>query len=560
MNFLETIFRNLREQPASTKVIEIHLTTPRGTDGAGMLELIDRARGRLHACGVQAGDRVASLAPNSVRWIAADLATLAEGAIAVPMFERSTPEELGKILRSAEPRAVLVATEPLRKTIEEAWPERGDAVIVSHEELFAHAPRHAPLHSREPQDPVAIIYTSGTSGEPKGVVLSTRNLDFMIPKTMERIASVVRPRSEPDRVFHFLPLCFAASRLMLWTQLSRPNPVMLSTDLSKMQAEFASAKPNYFLTVPMVLERIRSGAIEQIRKRGGIAVKLYEEGVSAHDALASGRGGWLDRVRLAVARRLLFAKVKHKIGPNLDFVISGSAPLAEETQRWFDLLGVPVYQAYGLTETTGIVSLDEPTRFVHGHVGYAIANVETKVTEDGELWVRGPNIFEGYWNLPEATAQAMHEDWFRTGDQVEIHDGNLKIVGRIKNLLVPESGHNVAPEPLEEHLRRLCPSAEQCVLVGHGRPFLTIIVTGPVSQAEVDAALHAYNETQPYYKKVKASILSPEPMTAASGMLTANLKLRRAEIERQFADRIDGVYASYFADKQARDEREAGQR
>lgn len=553
MNFLEKIFHNLRDSPALAKIVEIHLTTPRGTDGHGILELVGRARGWLHEHGVHAGDRVASLAPNSVRWVAADLATLAEGAIAVPLFDRSTPDELGKILRSAEPVVVMVATAAQKFVVESAWPERGESKIVTHDELFAHEVREAALFDPEPSHPIAVIYTSGTSGEPKGVVLSRRNLDFMIPEIVERLATVAVARPQPDRVFHFLPFCFAASRLMLWTQLSRPNPVMLSTDLAKMQAEFSSARPNYFLTVPMVLERIRGGAIDQIRKRGGFAAALYERGVAAHRALAAGTGTWKDRLTSAIAQKLLFAKVKQKVGPELDFVISGSAPLSEETQRWFELLGVPVYQAYGLTETTGIVSLDDPARFLPGRVGHPISGVETRVTEEGELLVRGPNLFEGYWNNPEATDAALQDGWFRTGDQVEIVDGNLKIVGRIKNLIIPESGHNVAPEPLEEQFLALCPGASQCVLVGHGRPFLAIIVTGPVPPEDIEKAIERFNEGQPYYKKIKASIPSPELLTPDSGMLTANLKLRRREIERHFAAKIDAVYAAYFAEKGARD-------
>lgn len=553
MTFLQQIFDHFRDQPARAKIIEIHLTTPRGTDGTGMLDLIARARGGLCAAGVVPGDRVASLAPNSARWIAADLATIAEGAITVPMFERAGSEEIGKILASAQPKVVIVATDALRKTIEVAWPDRGDATILTHDALFAAAEKRAPLCERAPEDPVAIIYTSGTSGEPKGVVLSRRNIEFMIPKTIARLETVAVAREVPDRVFHFLPLCFAASRLMLWTQLSRPNPVMLSTDLTKMQAEFLTATPNYFLTVPMVLERIRSGVLDQLGKAAPVVQKIYARAVAADRALTQGEASWLDRGVLALARRLVFAKIKQKIGPKLDFVISGSAPLAEETQRWFRMLGIPVYQAYGLTETTGIVSLDLPARWVPGRVGYPIDGVETKLTDDGELWIRGPNVFEGYWNNPTATQDALVGEWFRTGDQVDIRDGNLQIIGRLKNLIVPESGHNVAPEPLEEQFALLCPTAQQCVIVGHGRPFLTLIATGSVTQEQVDAAVSTFNEGQPYYKKVKGTILTPEPLSADRGLLTANLKLRRAQIEAHFKSEIDGVYAGYFAEKKQRE-------
>jgi len=554
VSFLKTIFDNFREQPNLAKVVEIHLTTPRGTDGRGMLDLIARARGFLASTGVEPGDRVASLAPNSVRWIAADLATLAEGAITVPMFDRAAPAELSSVLASAQPKVVVVATRELREVVLAAWSGRGEGVVATHDELFGHVPtQRADVHDWQPNETVAIIYTSGTSGEPKGVMLSAANLNFMIPRTLERLQRVVRPKSEPDRIFHFLPLCFAASRLMLWTQLSRPNPVMLSTDLTKMQAEFATAKPHYFLTVPMVLERIRTGTVEQIGKQGKVAPWLYERALSAHRAVRAGRGRFVDRATLAVAEMLLFRKVREKIGPNLEFVISGSAPLAEETQRWFQMLGIPIYQAYGLTETTGIVSLDEPLRVEAGRVGFPIEDVKTRVNPEGELLVAGPNVFQGYWRNAEATAAAMDGEWFRTGDQVDIKDGNLQIVGRLKNLLVPESGHNVAPEPLEEQFGGLCPSAKQCVIVGHGRPFLTVIATGNPSQAEVDLAIETFNEDQPYYKKIKGSIIVAEPLSPESGLLTANLKLRRAQIERHFKTQIDSVYEVYFARKKQRD-------
>ncbi len=544
MSFLAKIFDNLRSQPQRTKVIEIHTTALRGTDGTGILELIAKARAFIESRGVKPGDRVALLAPNSVRWVAADLAILANGAIVVPLYDRQEPKELAVMLRSAEPKLLVAADQTLAKAMQEAWTERGDAEIATFDQVFASKPTHSEPHAFGPDDTVAIIYTSGTSGEPKGVMLSRANLDFMIPRTIERLDKVVKPKREPDRVFHFLPFCFAASRLMLWTQLSRPNPIMLSTDLSKLVVEIATAKPNYFLNVPAVLERIRNGVGSKIAERGGLALDLYERGQAAYKAVARKEASFFDRVTLGLAERVVFAKIKKQIGENLEFLISGSAPLSEETQRWFQMLGIPVYQAYGLTETTGIVSLDEPDAVVPGRVGLPISGVETKLGLEDELLVRGPNIFQGYWRKPAETAKVLQDGWFRTGDQVTIENGNLKIIGRVKNLIVPESGHNVAPEPLEERFKEHCPNAEHAVVIGHARPFLAVIVTGEPSEDEIQAALEKVNADLPFYRKLRRFIRVKDRLTPENGLLTANQKLRRAAIEKHFHTEIEAMYAA----------------
>ena len=549
MSFLNRIFDNLRDHPERAKLIEVHTTQLRGTDGRGMLDLVAKARGFLSSRGVKPGDRVAILAPNSVRWVAADLAALASGAIVVPLYDRQEPKELAVMLRSAEPTVLLVGDDALGKTIGEAWSDRGDVEVATFDEVFSADGSEAGPHQFEPDDTVAIIYTSGTSGEPKGVMLSRANVDFMIPRTMERLDKVVAPKNGPDRVFHYLPFCFAASRMMLWTQLSRPNPMMISTDLTKLVVELATAKPNYFLNVPALLERVRGGVGDALRERGGVALQLFERGQAAYKKVVSGEASFFDRVTLGLAEKIVFSQAKKKIGPNLEFLISGSAPLAEDTQRWFQMLGIPVYQAYGLTETTGIVSLDEPDRTVPGRVGIALDGVETTVSDEDELLVRGPNIFKGYWRKPEETDAVVVDGWFRTGDQVDLQDGNLKIIGRVKNLIVPESGHNVAPEPLEEAFREHCPQAEQCVVVGHARPFLAILVTGNPPPESVDAALEKVNADLPFYRKLRKAILVDEAFTPENGMLTANQKLRRAVIEKHFRERIDQIYDAYKAEK-----------
>lgn len=488
MSFLDRMFAHFADAPGRAVVHEVHGKELRTFDGATLATEIARARGFLASRGVRSGDRVAICAANSARWIAADLAAIASGAIVVPLYDKQAPAELATMLRSARPSLLVAGTPALAASIEEAWPEHGPIALL--DDVFASAPTEAPRHAVAPEDPVAIIYTSGTSGLPKGVVLTRANVDFMIPKTIERLATVTGGTDRADRVFHFLPFCFAASRLMMWTQLSRPNPLHLSTDLTNLVEEMGTAKPEYFLNVPAVLERIRAGVGKKIDERGGIAAALYRRGLSAKRT--NGSAALVDRLALAVAERVVFPRIRAQIGENLRFLVSGSAPLAEDTQRWFEAIGIPIYQAYGLTETTGIVSIDLPDRVEPGRVGVVLDGVETKIDDEGEFCVRGPNVFGGYWELPSETAKVLDgEGWFHTGDQVDVERGNLKIVGRIKNLIVPESGHNIAPEPLEEKLLAACPSIAQCMIVGHARPFVAVLVPNAADRAALDEAIAA---------------------------------------------------------------------
>lgn len=568
MSFLERLFDNLKEQPERTKLIEVRGTSLQGTDGAGILELVGRARaaidglgeglgdgsgeGQSEPAGVRPGDRVALLAPNSTRWVAADLAVLAAGAIVVPLYDRQDPKELAVMMRSAEPRLLIAATKELAAPVIEAWrsldPDTAAAcTVLDFEALFEPAPSSKGLHPRAPEDTVAIIYTSGTSGEPKGVMLSRANVDYMIPQTITRIARAVGERAGPDRVFHFLPFCFAASRMMLWTQMSRPNPLMMSTDLANLVVEMAVAKPHYFLNVPAVLERIRNGVGAKLEERGGAGLAIYRRAAAAYAKSIDGKASLLDSVALELGRRVVFSKIKQQIGPNLEFLISGSAPLSADTQRWFQMLGIPVYQAYGLTETTGIVSLDDPDKVEAGKVGVPLPGQTLKVSDEGELLVQGPNIFQGYWRKPEETEQAIRDGWFHTGDQVEYDagrgDGNLRIVGRIKNLIIPESGHNISPEPIEEKFMAACPQAEQCMLVGHGRAHVAIIVTGKPPQEAIDRAIEAVNAELPFYKRIRGALRADESFTIDNGLLTANQKLKRRVIEEHFEAQISALYA-----------------
>ncbi len=243
---------------------------------------------------------------------------------------------------------------------------------------------------------------------------------------------------------------------------------------------------------------------------------------------------------------MLFPAVRKQIGARLRALICGSAPLALETQLFFETIGIPVLQAYGLTETTAICTLDEPGRATAGRVGPAVPGVEMKAAEGGEIMVRGPNIFAGYWRRPEQTAAAFRDGWFCTGDLGEVDAvGNWKVTRSVKNLVVLSSGHKVPPEPLEETLRKSVPGAQQVVVVGSARSFLAAIVTGAeVQAADVQNALDALNPQMPHYKRIHAFHVEREPFTIENGLLTANGKLKREAISARLAPQIAALYGA----------------
>lgn len=540
MSFIDTLFSNLEASKHRPVVTEVHGDQLVATTGAELADLVARARGRLRARGLKPGDRAVLLAHNGAHWVAADLALLGEGAVVVPMYARQDPAELVAMMHDCRPVLVVCGSDELVGGVRAHWPE---APVLTYPELFDGEPVREPPVSRAPSDPVTIVYTSGTSGEPKGVVNTVANVDFMLPRTAGALEAMMGPARREHRVFHYLPFCFSGSRVVLWTCLYRANGIMVSTDLSQLTTELATARPNYLLNVPAVLERIRRGVDAKVRGRGRAVAWLYDRAVDAW--LRSSRGR-RDRALVALARRLIFRKVRRQLGPDLECLICGSAPLAEETQRWFGLLDLPVYQVYGLTETTAIVTMDVPPVSVPGRVGRAIDGVEMRLGDDGELLVRGPNVFAGYFERPDATAAAFDGDWFRTGDQAEIDvDGRLRIVGRTKNLLVPASGHNVAPEPLEQMLVEGIPGVEQAVVVGHGRPWLAALLTGDLEPSVVDEHLARINEGLPHYRRIRAWHRCDEPFTVENGLLTANQKLRRREVEARYADAVEAMYAGH---------------
>jgi len=541
MSFVATILAAAQTRDARPLLIEMHGQKQLPTSGRAFYTAVAKARGYLREAGVERGDRVGLLGPNATHWAVMDLAILAHGAVCVPLYARQDPKQLANMLADAQARLLIVADAALQAAIAPHLPAGCTSVL--YERVLEGAPIEEPVVS-SPEDSVTIVYTSGTSGEPKGVVLNSAGVGYMLDVTGPRIRQMAGQGRDEDRVFHYLPFCFAGSRIMLWSQLLRGNPLWMSTDLNRLQEELRGAKPHYFLNVPVLLERIKNGVDSKLREGPAPVRALYLRALSAAEKQAAGKKPEpFERLALALAQRLLFPRIKRLIGENLEFLVCGSAPLATATQAWFQLLGIPIYQVYGLTETTGIVTIDDTTNVRVGRVGHAVPGCELKLSEQGELLCRGPNVFPGYFRRPEASAEVLRDGWFHTGDLCELDaDGSLKIIGRVKDVLVPESGHNVSPGPIEERLQRAAAGIEQAVVVGHGKPFLTALVTGPITPDALDAALAEINQSLPHYQRLRKARRLDETFTPDNGLLTANQKLRRKVIEERFRETIEEMY------------------
>jgi long-chain acyl-CoA synthetase len=542
VSFVDQIVARLESAADQTLLTELRELGPASVTGRELLDMISQARAFLASRGLKKGDRCALLASNSIRWIAADLAIMAEGLIVVPLYSRQAPAELVSMMKDCSPSLICCGDSILRDLIVQHWPEAAPQALF--EDIFSAPASISSKPQVQDSDVVAIIYTSGTSGEAKGVMLTTANVGHILQCTSGRLDILMKRRPGQDRVYQWAPLNFAAAWITTLTSLLRGSSVFMNSDLSKLAGELRTVAPDYFVNVPALLERVRKAVDEQLWKTAGIVRTIYVKAKAAYMRKREGRASFSDSVWLAAANAGVFPTIRKKmIGSNLKALICGSAPLSVETQLFFMMLGIPVLQVYGLTETTAICTLDDPRHVEPGRVGPAISGIEMKVAENDEIIVRGPNVFLGYWNRPDETAKVLRNGWFHTGDQGEVNaSGNWKIVGRIKNLIILNSGHNIAPEPIEDEILARLLNAQHAVVIGNGRSYLTLIITGDLSAGQVQSALDAVNSSLPHYKQVRAFRIISEPFTIENALLTANGKLKRDLIAQRFQPQIEEMY------------------
>jgi len=525
----------------------------------------------LMARGVKPGDRVGIMGDTRYEWAVMDFAALAAGAVTVPIYPSSSAEQVAWIVADAGVRLVAADTDERAELA-----TRAGAVAVAMDQLDAlaregEAVTDAQLDARTaevvPEDLATIIYTSGTTGRPKGAMLSHGNF-------VEHCLNIER---DPEfggivageaRLLLFLPLAHVFGRLAMVLGLSSRTVIGFSPSHKTLVHDLATFRPTVMVLVPRVLETVynRADAAQHgIKKRifrWGAAVAREYGAAAVH-----GRVGVGLRLRHRVADRLVLAKLRHLMGGQLRYALSGGARLNEDIGNFFEGVGITVMQGYGLTETTAAaLGTPEPTR-VMGTVGHPIAGTEAALAEDGEILLRGVNLFMGYWNAPDATAEVMRDGWFATGDLGTLVDGSVSVVGRKKEILVLSSGKNVQPAVLEDSMRTH-PVIQDTVVVGEGRHFVSVLVAldeamlpdwlaahglpaMSVEEASGDArvrelisrAVEHANAQVSRAESIREFRIVPAAFTEAREELTASLKVRRANVLANYAALVEEIYA-----------------
>jgi len=535
--------------------------------------------------GVKKGDRIALIGENRWEWAVADFATLAIGAVDVPIYPTLTGEQTAELIRDAGCRIAVVSTRQqfdklnsmrsrmeLERIVMMDAPAPEGAIAMS--ELLADADALGPerdpvfdalLRSAQPSDLATLIYTSGTTGEPKGVMLTHGNI-----AANQNCATLAFSFDKTDACISFLPLSHITARALDYVMYNCGAQVAYCSQFDKLPAAMKEVRPTVIVGVPRVYEKIRQ-AVEQKSSVSPVKKRIlrWAVGVGSHhvDRVYSGRQP--SSVAWKLASKLVYGKVREAFGGRVRIFISGGAPLGMDTARWFASVGIALWEGYGLTETSPVISLNNPKSQRMGSVGPLVPNIEVKLAEDGELLVRGPAVFAGYWQKPEATAECFDaEGWFRTGDIAHLDsDGFLYITDRKKELLKTSGGKLVAPQPIENKLKNSL-LVGQAAVVGDKHKFISALIspnfaaleewarrkgieTGSRAQLVADSRVVAIyselvsevNSGLANFETLKRFHIVAEEWTQETGELTPSMKLKRRVITERYAGAIAALYA-----------------
>jgi len=516
------------------------------------------ARGLL-ARGVRHGDPVAVLSRTRLEWILLDWAVMSIGAVVVGLYPTSSAKECEYVLGHCE--AVLAFAEDEEQTrklvsIRGALPSLREVIPfdwLEKLEADGRLARHLQPEPVQEDDLATLIYTSGTTGPPKGCMLTHRNL-------VTAAIRVVEGMNQPgDVVLLFLPLAHSYGRLAHQAATRRGATVALVADVARVPEALAEVRPTILPAVPRVYEKVHANALGEIERAGGLRrrIGLWALGVGARASRArrdAGRVGGILALQERLADRLVFARVRERLGGRLRVGISGAAPLSTDVMEFFHALGVPVIEGYGLTETASSATANEPGDFRIGTVGRPVDGAEIRLAEDGEILVRSDTVFAGYYKEPEATAAVLTEDgWLRTGDVGEVDDeGFLRITDRKKDLIITAGGKNIAPQNLENALKA-SRFVSHALVVGDRRPYVTALLTldeaevassGRDPQELVQELVDDVNRDRMRVEQIKRFVVLPRDFSPEEGEVTPTLKLRRRVIHEHFADEIEQLYAS----------------
>src|ERR1700675_2037697 len=535
----------------------------------------------LESWGVRKGDRVAILSENRPEWTITDFAALALGAVTVPIYSTQTADQTAFLLNDSGTRVIAVSTKSqLEKilTIQRHTPVERiivmDSVDTAHavhmQGLMLHGPTEADTEfdartqSVTPSDLATIIYTSGTTGAAKGVMLTHGNMASNIACSMEAFGFGTK-----DEVsISFLPLSHVTARHVDFALLYRGVVLAYCPDITQLAKALTEVQPAIFIGVPRVYEKIRRQVV--VKTAGFPKSAAYRWALSVGRAHRAETLAGIQPTTLAwkIADRLLFSKVRAAMGGKAEEFISGGAPLGLELAEWFADIGIPIHEGYGLTETSPVIAVNTPAAHKLGTVGKPLANIEVRIADDGEVLVRGPSVFKGYWNRPQETQDAFVDGWFKTGDIGNLDsEGYLSITDRKKDLIKTSGGKFIAPQPIENSLK-LNPLIGVAVVLGDRRKFPAVLVSphfplledwarankvgfasraelvaNPKVQALYDGIIEELNKNLARFEKLKRVLVVPEELSAADGTLTHTFKVRRRGIEERYRTRIDEMYA-----------------
>jgi long-chain acyl-CoA synthetase len=537
------------------------------------------ARG-LVAAGVGSGDRVGILSTTRYEWTLADYAIWTVGGVAVPVYETSSAEQVEWILSDSGAVGVVVETaahQELVESVRDRLPDLRHVWQIEAGDLDALGTRGADVPEQELADRRAalaadslatIIYTSGTTGRPKGCELTHGNLLFV-----GQLAPTLIPGMLHDEAstLLFLPLAHVFARIIEVGCVQNGVRLGHTGNLADLLGDLGTFRPTFLLAVPRVFEKVYNGARQKAHASGKGAIFDRAERVAVAWSQAQDAGGPALglNVQHALFDRLVYSKLRAAMGGQVAYAMSGGAPLGERLGHFFRGIGVTILEGYGLTETTGPSTCSGPETMKIGTVGRPAAGSSVRIGEHGEIQVRGPQVFRGYWRNPGATDEVLRDGWFATGDIGTLDDdGYVTITGRIKEIIVTSAGKNVSPAVLEDKLRAH-PLVSQCMVVGDNRPYIGCLLTidpeaiGPwlestgrspdtaVAQltddpellAEMQAAVDAANRSVSKAESIRSFAVLPVDWTEQGGQLTPSLKLKRSVVMKEFAGEIEKIYA-----------------
>ena len=539
---------------------------------------VERWQVALRESGLEKGDRVAICYHNSVQWIVFDQAALRLGLVLVPLYTADRAENIAYVIGDSGAKLVLFADSETWRQVIDADQDVScvNQVLVFSGELSANVflvdawlPEHGQHFERgvpSPDDLATIVYTSGTTGRPKGVMLSHRN---MLANAYSGMRSV--PLRPSDRLLSFLPLSHTLERTVgYYGSLISGSMVAFNRSIDQLTDDLLEVKPTVMVSVPRIFERLHnqiySGLDEQSRVRQWLFKTALNIGWHRFE-YQQGRRSWHPKLVVAgIFDHLVASKVGAKLGGALNFVVVGGAPLSQEVAKTFISLGIPLLQGYGLTESSPIVSVNTREQNKVNSIGLLLRGVNIKIADNQELWVKGENVMVGYWNNPEATAQVIVVDgdqrWLRTGDRASVDvQGFLKIIGRIKDILVLANGEKVSPPDIEGAITRN-PLFEQAMVVGEGKSFLSALVVLNKTLEEKARAAHGEDFQSnlidciaeqmsgfPGYAKVRKVHICEHEWTIESGLLTPTLKIKRAQLMAQYGQALEQLYAQHGVHK-----------